>query len=96
MKPAPFDYVRPGNLADASALLLAKDGDAKLVAGGQSLGPMLNLRLVQPSVLIDIAKVVRDSAASDTFFPALVANSRVRSQRAVELVVRCGVFIGKN
>ena len=55
MKPAPFDYVRPGNLAEASALLLAKDGDAKLVAGGQSLGPMLNLRLVQPGVLIDIA-----------------------------------------
>jgi aerobic carbon-monoxide dehydrogenase medium subunit len=55
MKPAPFDYVRPGNLTEASALLLAGDGNAKLVAGGQSLGPMLNLRLVQPSMLIDIA-----------------------------------------
>ena len=39
MKPAPFDYVRPGNLKEASALLLAGDGNAKLVAGGQSLGP---------------------------------------------------------
>jgi carbon-monoxide dehydrogenase medium subunit len=55
MKPAPFDYVRPGNLREASALLLAGDGNAKLIAGGQSLGPMLNLRLVQPSMLIDIA-----------------------------------------
>jgi carbon-monoxide dehydrogenase medium subunit len=55
MKPAPFDYVRPSNLREASALLLASDGNAKLIAGGQSLGPMLNLRLVQPSMLIDIA-----------------------------------------
>ena len=55
MKPASFDYVRPSNLREASALLLAGDGNAKLIAGGQSLGPMLNLRLVQPSMLIDIA-----------------------------------------
>jgi len=55
MKPASFDYVRPNNLREASALLLAGDGNAKLIAGGQSLGPMLNLRLVQPSMLIDIA-----------------------------------------
>jgi carbon-monoxide dehydrogenase medium subunit len=55
MKPVSFDYVRPSNLREASALLLAGDGNAKLIAGGQSLGPMLNLRLVQPSMLIDIA-----------------------------------------
>jgi carbon-monoxide dehydrogenase medium subunit len=65
MKPASFDYVRPGNLAEASALLLAGDGNAKLIAGGQSLGPMLNLRLVQPSVLIDIAGLPELSEASE-------------------------------
>jgi carbon-monoxide dehydrogenase medium subunit len=65
MKPAPFDYVRPGNLTEASALLLAGDGNAKLVAGGQSLGPMLNLRLVQPSMLIDIAGLPELSEVSE-------------------------------
>ena len=65
MKPAPFDYVRPGNLKEASALLLASDGNAKLVAGGQSLGPMLNLRLVQPSMLIDIAGLPELSEVSE-------------------------------
>jgi carbon-monoxide dehydrogenase medium subunit len=65
MKPAPFDYVRPGNLAEASALLLEGDGNAKLVAGGQSLGPMLNLRLVQPSLLIDIAGLPELSEVSE-------------------------------
>ena len=66
MKPAPFDYVRPGSLSEASALLLAGDGNAKLVAGGQSLGPMLNLRLVQPSVLIDIAALPELSEVSES------------------------------
>jgi len=65
MKPTSFDYVRPGNLREASALLLAGDGNAKLVAGGQSLGPMLNLRLVQPSMLIDIAGLPELSEVSE-------------------------------
>ncbi|MEP9379458.1 FAD binding domain-containing protein [Aquabacter sp. CN5-332] len=54
MKPAPFDYVRPQSVAEASAALAA-EGGAKLIAGGQSLGPMLNLRLVQPRLLVDVA-----------------------------------------
>ena len=49
MKPAPFDHARPANLADAIALLHAQAG-ARVLAGGQSLGPMLNLRLAQPSL----------------------------------------------
>src|SRR5882724_9647424 len=62
MKPAAFDYQRPGDLVAAMALL--GQGDAKLLAGGQSLGPMLNLRLVQPSLLIDLAGIreLRDCA----------------------------------
>ena len=54
MKPAPFRYARPQNLADAVELLAAADHDVKILAGGQSLVPMLNLRLVRPSVLIDL------------------------------------------
>ena len=53
MKPAPFDHARPANLADAIALLHAQAG-ARVLAGGQSLGPMLNLRLAQPSLLVQI------------------------------------------
>ena len=57
MKPAPFDYARPSTLAGAIALLKREDLSVKLLAGGQSLGPMLNLRLVQPDLLVDITAV---------------------------------------
>jgi carbon-monoxide dehydrogenase medium subunit len=57
MKPAPFDYARPSSLVDAIALLASEERVAKPLAGGQSLGPMLNLRLAQPEVLVDITGV---------------------------------------
>ena len=47
MKPAPFDYARPASLAEALQLLERPDAGTKALAGGQSLGPMLNLRLVE-------------------------------------------------
>ena len=56
MKPVPFDYARPADVP--AALKLAGTGGAvKIIAGGQSLGPMLNLRLVQPELLIDITAI---------------------------------------
>jgi aerobic carbon-monoxide dehydrogenase medium subunit len=57
MKPAPFTYVRPASVADASRLLLNANDRAKAVAGGQSLGPMMNLRIAQPETLIDITGI---------------------------------------
>ena len=57
MKPAPFDYAQPSTLAGAIALLKREDLSVKLLAGGQSLGPMLNLRLAQPDLLVDITAV---------------------------------------
>ena len=57
MKPVAFDYVRPSTLADAIAFLKRADLSVKLLAGGQSLGPMLNLRLAQPDLLVDITAV---------------------------------------
>jgi carbon-monoxide dehydrogenase medium subunit len=57
MKSAPFDYARPSTLADAIALLSSEERSVKLLAGGQSLGPMLNLRLAQPDLLVDITAV---------------------------------------
>ncbi len=54
MKPAPFRYARARSLAEATALLAEAPGDAKVLAGGQSLVPMLNMRLVRPAVLVDV------------------------------------------
>ena len=56
MKPAPFDYVRPNSLAEACALL-AEDEDARVIAGGQTLVPMLAMRLARPARLIDILRL---------------------------------------
>ena len=53
MKPAPFDYLRPGSLAEA-ATALAGEPNAKVLAGGQSLVPLLSMRLAAPSMLVDI------------------------------------------
>lgn len=54
MKPAPFGYHRAASVADAVALLSAYEGTARLIAGGQSLMPMLNMRLIRPDALIDL------------------------------------------
>ena len=54
MKPVAFEVVRASRLSEAAEALVAHAGEAKVIAGGQSLGPMLNLRLARPSVLIDI------------------------------------------
>ena len=54
MKPAAFDYHRPGTLAEGLALLARHGDDARLLAGGQSLVPMMNLRLVAAGHLIDL------------------------------------------
>ncbi|MER7013823.1 FAD binding domain-containing protein [Saccharopolyspora sp. NPDC000359] len=56
MKPPPFHYARPGTL-DEAVRLLAADEDAKALAGGQSLLPMMNFRLARPSVLVDIGRL---------------------------------------
>jgi 2-furoyl-CoA dehydrogenase FAD binding subunit len=58
MKPRRFDYVRPDTVAEALALLAQHGDDAKVIAGGQSLMAMLNLRLLEPALLIDIARLV--------------------------------------
>jgi len=54
MKPAPFAYLRPDSVAEALAALAQHGSDARILAGGQSLGAILNMRLVNPAVVIDI------------------------------------------
>jgi len=68
MKPRPFDYVRPDTVEEVLALLAEYGDDARILAGGQSLVPMLNLRLADPAVLIDISRIaalgeIRDGPA---------------------------------
>ncbi len=54
MKPASFNFARAGTVDQATAALSAAPEDARVIAGGQTLGPMLNLRLAVPSLLIDV------------------------------------------
>ena len=65
MKPVAFDYARPTSLPQALAMLAGNTG-AKVLAGGQTLGPMLNLRLAQPQLLVDITRIaVTNPAIAD-------------------------------
>ena len=65
MKPAPFDYVRAGSLEEALAALAEGGEDAKPIAGGQSLVPALNMRLVRPSVLVDLNRAGLDGVSAN-------------------------------
>ncbi len=69
MKPAAFSYLRPSSLDEAIALLGEHGAEAKLLAGGQSLAPMMNMRLAQPRALVDLNSIagldfVKESADS--------------------------------
>jgi aerobic carbon-monoxide dehydrogenase medium subunit len=57
MKPPPFEYVVPDTVADAVAELALHDGDARPLAGGQTLIPMMNFRVSAPSVLVDLRRI---------------------------------------
>jgi 2-furoyl-CoA dehydrogenase FAD binding subunit len=54
VKPARFDYVRADTLAEARAVLASEGSDASVIAGGQTLVPMLSMRMARPKVLVDI------------------------------------------
>ena len=57
MKPVKFDYHAPASLDEALALLRRYGGDAKILAGGQSLMPLLNFRLSRPAALVDLNRI---------------------------------------
>src|SRR5262245_63464540 len=64
MKPVAFDYERPASIPEALQVL-AGHAEAKLLAGGQTLGPMLNLRLAQPALLVDITRIPELAAVAE-------------------------------
>src|ERR1700686_4544714 len=57
MKPASFDYVAPNSLEAAIEALAAANGDGKVMAGGQSLMPLMNFRMTRPTVVIDLTRI---------------------------------------
>ena len=65
MKPAPFDYFRPASVEEAAAVLGDAGGDARILAGGLSLVPMMNFRVVTPAVVVDIGGLVELHAVED-------------------------------
>jgi 2-furoyl-CoA dehydrogenase FAD binding subunit len=82
MKPAPFAYLRAGSVEDITAALSEHGSEARILAGGQSLLPMLNMRLAKPAVLVDIMRVKALGAiTSET--NALVIPAGVRQMRTL-------------
>lgn len=57
MKPAPFRYLAPGSVEEAVELLAEYGDEARVLAGGQSLVPAMNMRLARPAVLVDINRI---------------------------------------
>ncbi|MFD1705101.1 FAD binding domain-containing protein [Methylopila henanensis] len=89
MKASRFDLVRPRDLSEALAALGETAGLVKVLAGGQSLGPMLNLRLVEPDLLVDIAGIPElrriDREADALVFGACVTHADFEDGRAPDV-----------
>ena len=94
MKPAPFDYYRPATLDEAIALLERYAGDAKVLAGGQSLIPLMNMRLARPAALIDLERI--DGLAGLRFSAETLhigaMTRHMAAERSAEVRERIGVL----
>ena len=89
MKPAPFEYLAPGSLAEAVAMLAEHGDDAKILAGGQSLVPVLNSRLGRYNYMIDINGLSELSfIRTDDRWLQIGALTRQRAIEASALVAR--------
>jgi aerobic carbon-monoxide dehydrogenase medium subunit len=96
MKPPPFEYFAPTSLDEALTLRSQYAGDSALLAGGQSLMPMLNLRLARPGVLIDLGHVpelagIRESDGG----VAIGAMTRQREAERSELLGERAPLVGR-
>jgi 2-furoyl-CoA dehydrogenase FAD binding subunit len=102
VKPVAFRYERPGSVEEAVTLLREHGDEAKVLAGGQSLVPMLNMRLARPSVLIDINRLPLADVARDDGTIRVGATVRQADRRLLEipLLAEClphvGHFVTRN
>jgi carbon-monoxide dehydrogenase medium subunit len=89
MKPPPFEYARPESVPEVLSLL-AEDPDAtSLLAGGQSLVPMLNMRMAQPAVVVDLNRVAGLDAIEEAGDGRIRLGAMVRQRRVeCDLLVR--------
>ncbi|MEA2622933.1 MAG: aerobic carbon-monoxide dehydrogenase medium subunit [Chloroflexota bacterium] len=102
MKPADFEYLRPATVDEAVAALAASGGEGKLLAGGQSLVPLMNFRLASPALLVDLngvaelAHVEQEDGVlrvgSMTRMRVLETDPQVR--RAVPLLAAASAWVG--
>ena len=87
MKPPLFDYYDPTTLEEALVLLRANGDDAKVLAGSQSLGPMLNMRLLHPATIVDINRIEAlshyESSAGGMRIGALTRHSRLEDDASL-------------
>ncbi|SHG83316.1 FAD binding domain-containing protein [Bradyrhizobium erythrophlei] len=90
MKPAPFDYVRPASLAEACEIL-AGDDDARVIAGGQTLVPMLAMRLARPARLIDILRLPELTGIREEKDAIVVGATTRQAQAERDPVIRASV-----
>jgi len=89
MKPAPFQYAAPESVEETVALLHAHGAEGKLLAGGQSLVPLLNMRLARPSVIIDLNRVkTLDYIREENGEIAIGAMTRQRTAERSPVVTR--------
>lgn len=98
MKAAPFEYVRAGSVEEAVGALAAAGGEGKVLAGGQSLIPLLALRLARPSVLVDVNRVPGldgiEVGEGEVRLGALVRHARLARRGEHPLLARAASLIG--
>jgi carbon-monoxide dehydrogenase medium subunit len=89
VKPVNFDYARPADVEGAIAYLRREDLVVKVIAGSQSLGPMLNMRLVQPELLVDITGIEElrqaDERADTLVIGACVTHADIEDGRVPDV-----------
>jgi CO/xanthine dehydrogenase FAD-binding subunit len=96
MKPVRFRYERPESVEEAVALLAEHGDEAKVLAGGQSLVPMLNMRLARPSVVVDVNRVPLGEVTRDNGTWRVGALVRQADRRLLEipLLAECLPYVG--
>lgn len=98
MKPAPFEYVRPASVEEAVGALADAAGEGKVLAGGQSLMPLLALRLARPSVLVDVNRIPGldgiEARDGEVRLGGLVRHARLARLAEHPLLARAAALIG--
>src|SRR5438046_7434716 len=93
MKPAPFDYFAPATLDEALGLLAEHGGDAKPLAGGQSLIPAMNFRLARPAVLVDLNRISELAYVRAASGVTIGAMTRQRVVERSDVVARAATLL---